>query len=571
MRRPHPIRRPWSRAAAAVTPRLRLRASARAFAVNLRSAALRRAQLSFGAMWASEWGATVAVSVVAYRDGGAAAVALVAAARMLPAGIVAPFAATLADRHRRDHVLVGVGFVRAATLGAAAGLLVAGAPTAWAYSSIAAATLAQTLYRPAHSALLPALCRTPEELTSANVVRGLLDSVATLVGPLGAAGLIAFGGAQAALGTCALASLASALLLIRLRYEQPRHSRPVSGGGARQVVEGLRAVGADPGLQLIAALGFAQTFLRGCATVLVVVVAIDLLGGGEADVGVLNAAMGVGAVVGSVMASTVTWNGRHARCLGIGVALWGTPLAVVAGAPEAAAALLLFAAIGVGNALVDVGGFTLAARLTPDAVMARAFAALEALWTLGVALGAAVSSPVIVLLGGRGALLVLGLVGPAAVATAWPALRALDRRMAKRDADIAVLHQVAMLRSLSAPAIEHLAAGLERVVFGPGAIVLEDGQAGESVYVVTTGHAEVTHGGSRVAQLGPGSCFGELELLRSDLPRTATVRAADDAALHVGVLGRDRFVAAVTGFASSAKRAENPLRTRLPAVAPAVA
>src|SRR5439155_12828869 len=145
--------------------------------------------------------------------------------------------------------------------------------------------------------------------------------------------------------------------------EQPRHSRPVSGGGAGQVIEGLRAVGADPGLRLIAKLGFVQTFLRGCATVLAVVVAIDLLGGGDADVGMLNAAIGLGAVAGSLMASTVAWNGRHARCLGIGVALWGTPLAVIAGVPEAWTALLLFAAFGFDNALVDVGGFTLLARL----------------------------------------------------------------------------------------------------------------------------------------------------------------------------------------------------------------
>jgi hypothetical protein len=33
------------------------------------------------------------------------------------------------------------------------------------------------------------------------------------------------------------------------------------------------------------------------------------------------------------------------------------------------------------------------------------------------------------------------------------------------------------------------------------------------------------------------------ELLRSDLPRTATVRAADDTILHVGVLARERFIA----------------------------
>jgi hypothetical protein len=72
-------------------------------------------------------------------------------------------------------------------------------------------------------------------------------------------------------------------------YKQPRHTRPVSGSGARQVSEGLLALGADTVLRLIAALAFVQTFLRGCATVLVVVVAIDLLGGGDAYVGVLNA------------------------------------------------------------------------------------------------------------------------------------------------------------------------------------------------------------------------------------------------------------------------------------------
>jgi hypothetical protein len=234
----------------------------------------------------------------------------------------------------------------------------------------------------------------------------------------------------------------------------------VSGSGARQVSEGLLALGADTGLRLIAALGFVQTFLRGCATVLVVVVAIDLLGGGDADVGVLNAAIGLGALVGSLLASTITWNGRHARCLGVGVVLWGTPLTIVGGAPEAAAALLLFAAIGVGNALVDIGAYTLPARLAPDAVMARTFATLGALWTLGVAFGAAVTSPVIAPLGSRGALLALGVVGPAAVATAWPALRALDRRMARRDADIELLHQVALRRPLPQSTIEDLAASL---------------------------------------------------------------------------------------------------------------
>jgi hypothetical protein len=44
--------------------------------------------------------------------------------------------------------------------------------------------------------------------------------------------------------------------------------------------------------------------------------------------------------------------------------------------------------------------------------MARTFATLEALSTLGVAFGAAVTSPVIALLGSRRALLALAVVGP---------------------------------------------------------------------------------------------------------------------------------------------------------------
>jgi hypothetical protein len=560
MQRSRALRRSSSRTASS-----RLRAGARAFGMNVRNAQLRRAQLSFGAMWASEWCATVAVSVVAYRDGGAPAVALVTVVRMLPGALVAPFAATLADRHRRDHVLACVGLVRATTLAAAAALLIAGAPSAAVYAPIAAATLAQTLYRPTHSALLPALCRTPEELTSANVVRGLLDSLATLLGPLGAAGLIVVGGAQAALAACALASLASALLLTGMRYDPlPRAARS-AGTDARAVMQGFAAIAGDRGgLLLVTGLGIAQTFTRGALNVVSVVVAIDLLDSGEAGVGVLNAALGAGAVLGSILTFRLLRRGGLAMWLGLGVALWGLPLIVLGAVPERLAAIALVAVIGFGNALIDAGGFTLLARLADETVLARMFAAFEAILTFGTAVGALLTPLVIDLVGIRSALVAVGLVAPVAVAARWAALRRLDARMRVRDADIAVLHQVAVLRSLPQSTIEHLAASLQRVVFAPGATVLQDGDATESLYIVTAGRAEVTRGGGHVAQLGPGSYFGEtIEPLPSDLPRTATVRATHDTALHVGVLARDRLVAAVAAFASSAKLAEDPARVPL--------
>ena len=155
---------------------------------------LRRAQLSFGLMWAGESAVMVALGVVAYRHGGVAAVGAVTALRMIPAALMAPFAATLADAVRREFVLVWIGLVRAVALGTAAALLTLGGPVEAVYGLAIVATVAQTLFRPAHSALLPALCTSPHQLTSANVVRGMLDAVATLGGPLAAAVLLATSG-----------------------------------------------------------------------------------------------------------------------------------------------------------------------------------------------------------------------------------------------------------------------------------------------------------------------------------------------------------------------------------------
>jgi MFS family permease len=107
-------------------PRLRkrLQAAAEAFVSNAVNSNLRRAQLSFLGAWTAEWAFTVALGIVAYRDGGATAVGLVGLLRMVPSAIVAPLAAPLADRGRRERVLVLVSTVRGVATGAA-GIVVA--------------------------------------------------------------------------------------------------------------------------------------------------------------------------------------------------------------------------------------------------------------------------------------------------------------------------------------------------------------------------------------------------------------------------------------------------------------
>ena len=115
------------------------------------------------------------------------ALGLVGLLRMVPSAILAPLLSPIADRGRREKVLILVSVVRGVATAAAAVVVAVAGPPGVIYALAVLSTIAATLYRPAHSALLPSLCRTGFELASANVVRGLLDSAATLVGPLLAA------------------------------------------------------------------------------------------------------------------------------------------------------------------------------------------------------------------------------------------------------------------------------------------------------------------------------------------------------------------------------------------------
>src|SRR3712207_1669989 len=190
----------------------------------------------------------------------------------------------------------------------------------------------------------------------------------------------------------------------------------------------------------------AQTFTRGCLNVLTVVAAIELLDMGEAGVGVLGAAMGVGAVLGSFGASLLSGSHRLAVWYGVSVVLWGAPLVVIGAAPEQAIALGMLAAIGLANAILDVAGFSLFARLTPDEVLGRVFGLFEAIVALSMGIGSILTPLVIDAAGIRGALVALGAIAPIVAALSWHRLHRIDRRMVRRDEELELLRGVEMLR-----------------------------------------------------------------------------------------------------------------------------
>jgi cyclic nucleotide-binding protein/MFS transporter len=233
---------------------------------------------------------------------------------------------------------------------------------------------------------------------------------------------------------------------------------------------------------------------------------------------------------------------------------------LVAAWPHPAAALVLLAFPGVGNAFADVAGLTLLQRITPDEVLGRVFGSLEAVVFAGTALGSLVASGLIAVLGIRGALVAAGAFLPGAVVLAWPRLRRLDSESDVPERRLELLRDIPMFAPLPPVALEHLALALAPVTVPARGTVFRAGVPGELFYVIDSGEANVSIDRRTAGRLGPGGYFGEIALLEN-VPRTATVKAVSD--LELLCLDRDRFIGAVTGHPVSTQAAAAVVDQRL--------
>lgn len=535
----------------------------------LANPALRRVQLAFAGSLLGDWAYATAITVWAYYEGGAAAVGIFSAVRLVAMAVAGPLGALIADRVPRRSFMMATDAIRAVMVGIAALTVALDGPALVVYGLGLGCSVVGAPFRAAQAGLIPRLVSRPDELTSSNAVAANLENVACFVGPSLGALLVGVTNVQTVMLVNVATYLWSLALVAAIRV--PPRSAPEEeaedeepGGFVQEATAGFVLVARDRNLRVVTLLASLQGFIWGALAVFMVVLAVRTFDLGPEGVGYLDALLGIGTVVGGIVILTRVAGGRMGQDMAVGVLGWSLPLVAMAISPSPVTALVALAIVGLSDPWVNVGLETIPQRIAPEQVISRVYAAVESGLVAAMALGAAAAPLLLHLLGLRWSMAAVGIAAAAYTLTTFPTVRRLDRELAE-PAHLPLLRSVAVFAPLASAALETLAHRAEPVSVPAGSVVVREGETSDRFYVIVSGAVEVTQAdgrqGERVLRTeGPGDFFGEIGLLR-DVPRTATVTAVTDTELLA--LDRADFLAAVTGVREARLAAEDVVSRRL--------
>ena len=471
-----------------------------AFRALAGNGALRRVVGGYALFILTEYSVWIAMLVYAYSRGGATIAGVVALAQLVPAALLAPVFAALADRRSPVVLLAGGYLVQAAAMGATAAAITGGVPIA-AYAAAVVASTAVTATRPAQSTLVPSLAVTPDQLTAANVVVSWVEAAGIAAAGSLTGVLIWFGGVAGVFGVCAALGTVAALLVFRLRVPAlaapQEHAPPVTAG----LIASVRLAARQPRLRLMLALLTAEAAVVGALDLLFVILAVTVLGRPQAWAGYLNSAYGVGAILAATVSVLLVGRRLGGPILGAALLLSGALAALAAGLGLAGTVALLTVA-GASRALLDVASRSLLQRSVPAQSLGQVFGLLEGLTMAGLAIGS-VLVPVLVHLGGsRLALLGVAAVLPLTAAAGGRALFSLDAHAPVPVVQIALLRSLPLFAELPAPAVEGLAAALTPAEVPAGAVLIRQGEEGDAYYAIAAGQFDVSRTGVSCGDAG---------------------------------------------------------------------
>jgi MFS family permease len=542
-------------------PLTQLVSAYRALAAVFANPSLRRVQLAWAGMSFATWSYVIGLGVYAFGVGGATAVGLVALVRLLPGALAAPFGGVLVDRRSRRDVLIASSLASAAALAGSAAAGAMGTPPAVVFVLAGLFTVLTSAYIPAQNALLPIVAKTPQELAAANVTHSAMDNVGFLSGSILAGILLATGSPQLVFAVAALVGTLAAFALSGVAADRRPVYRqdPELAGAMRQTALGFRTLWSDRALRLLGGKLTVLVFFEGAADVLAVLVALQLLGLGQAAVGYLNAAWGIGALIGGAGLAVLLHRGRLAIGLVAGSLIAGAGLALPGAWPIALAAYAAWILMGAGYTFVEVVAHTLLQRLGSDEVLGRVLGFLETSRFAAMALGSIAAPALVALLGIRATLVALGAVLPLFAFLRWGPLRRFEAGAPVEERPYCLLRENAIFAPLPVATLERLCHSLTPIQAMTGEDIITQGEPGSRFYMIDRGEVEIRRDGVIRHVEGDGGCFGEIALLR-EVPRTATVTATRPTRLVA--LDRDRFIGAVTGHVRSHQAADAVIEAR---------
>ena len=266
----------------------------------LRDVAFRRLLGAAAISWFGDRMVSVALAFAVIGIGGSASdIGIVLAARS--AALVASLllGGVVADRVSRRAIMVWADLSRLLTQGVLAVLVIAGSADVWTIALLSGLTgIATGFFNPASVGLLP-LIVPPERLQQANGVRATAMSAGEIGGPVLAGVLVAAVGAGWALAFDAASFAASALLLIGVRA--PQRAERAGASFWADLREGWTTFAGTTWVWTFVLWASLANVTWGAWSVLGPVIADDELGG-PAAWGAINAALGVGALIGAVAA-----------------------------------------------------------------------------------------------------------------------------------------------------------------------------------------------------------------------------------------------------------------------------
>jgi MFS family permease len=515
--------------------------------------------IAFATSRAGDFLYTIALVVyVLQATGSSTWVAASVVVRIAPLVVGGSFAGLLADRVDRRKLMVGSDVARAVIMTAVAVVAALDGPVVLLIALVGVTTLAGMAYFPAFYASLPRVV--PEsELASANALVSTVECLSLVVGP-GIGGLLVAAASPAlALAVNAASFVVSALFVLRAKLPAapPSEDDEDDVGTLAGMRLGLQTLVNDRVLLVLVVSLLTITFTYGFELVYLVLVARDRLGIGASGVGYLDAAVGVGGLLGAVLAPRVARSKRPRAVIAAIVAGCAAPMAALALVHSPLLALLILGVEGVASLMLDVVATTLIQRLVPGTRLARVEGLLSSLSTATLLVGGLLAPALLGLVGLRLSLVLASLL-PAGVTLVLVARAGgLDQQSAQRLDELGprltLLSGLDLVSGADPAGLERIAGAMRPVSFTVGSVLLREGEAADELLVLSEGTVVVSAGQPPVElrRLTAPVYLGEIGLLQRR-PRTATVRAETDVAAF-SVPGED-FLAGV-GVAGGPSRA----------------